>query len=36
VHIKELRRKLEVYGPRVIQTRRGSGYMLDAAPGDEV
>ncbi|QDT54119.1 Response regulator MprA [Caulifigura coniformis] len=36
VHIKELRRKLEVNGPRVIQTRRGSGYMLDAAPGDEV
>ena len=36
VHIKELRRKLEAYGPRVIQTRRGSGYMLDAAPGDEV
>jgi len=36
VHIKELRRKLETNGPRVIQTRRGSGYMLDAAPGDEV
>lgn len=28
VHIKELRRKLEVLGPRVIHTRRGSGYIL--------
>ena len=28
VHIKELRRKLEQFGPRVIQTRRGSGYIL--------
>ncbi len=31
VHVKELRRKLEAYGPRVIQTRRGLGYALDAA-----
>jgi len=28
VHVKELRRKLEAYGPRVIHTRRGSGYVL--------
>ncbi|MGV3608043.1 MAG: response regulator transcription factor [Planctomycetaceae bacterium] len=28
VHIMELRRKLEAYGPRVIQTVRGRGYML--------
>ncbi len=28
VHIKDLRRKLEQYGPRVIQTRRGQGYIL--------
>jgi len=30
VHVKELRRKLEAHGPRVIQTVRGSGYILDA------
>lgn len=35
VHVKELRRKLEVYGPRVIQTRRGLGYVLDAARDEE-
>ena len=36
VHVKEIRRKLETCGPRVIQTRRGSGYVLDAeAPGEE-
>lgn len=29
VHIKELRRKLEMHGPRLIQTRRGRGYVLD-------
>lgn len=35
VHIKELRRKLEAHGERVIQTRRGQGYMLsDRSPGD--
>jgi DNA-binding response OmpR family regulator len=28
VHVKELRRKLEGIGPRVIQTRRGQGYVL--------
>lgn len=30
VHIKELRRKLEAYGPRIIQTRRGRGYVLES------
>jgi DNA-binding response OmpR family regulator len=35
VHVKELRRKLESHGPRVIHTRRGMGYVLDAAPGEE-
>lgn len=30
VHIKDLRRKLEAFGPRVIQTRRGQGYILDS------
>jgi len=29
VHVKELRRKLEQFGPRVIHTRRGRGYVLD-------
>jgi len=29
VHIKDLRRKLEALGPRVIQTRRGLGYVLE-------
>lgn len=29
VHVKELRRKLEVHGPRVIQTLRGRGYILE-------
>jgi DNA-binding response OmpR family regulator len=29
VHIKELRQKLEKWGPRVIHTRRGLGYLLD-------
>jgi DNA-binding response OmpR family regulator len=33
VHIKELRRKLEVHGPRLIHTRRGRGYVLDASEG---
>lgn len=28
VHISALRRKLEVHGPRLILTARGSGYML--------
>lgn len=37
VHIKELRRKLEELGPRIIQTRRGQGYILDGSgvDGDE-
>lgn len=35
VHVKELRRKLEAFGPRVIQTRRGRGYILDASASDE-
>jgi DNA-binding response OmpR family regulator len=30
VHVKELRRKLEELGPRVVQTRRGQGYVLEA------
>jgi two-component system copper resistance phosphate regulon response regulator CusR len=36
VHVKELRRKLEVHGPRLIHTLRGRGYRFgksDAAPG---
>jgi len=37
VHVKELRQKLERYGPRLIQTLRGRGYRLgttdDAAGG---
>lgn len=35
VHVKELRRKLEAHGPRVIKTRRGQGYVLEPDPGDE-
>lgn len=35
VHVKELRRKLEQLGPRVVQTRRGQGYILEAAETDE-
>jgi DNA-binding response OmpR family regulator len=39
VHIKELRRKLEAHGPRLIHTLRGRGYLLGDAPdgtrGDE-
>lgn len=31
VHVKELRRKLELHGSRLIQTRRGSGYILDGS-----
>jgi DNA-binding response OmpR family regulator len=29
VHVKELRKKLEACGPRLIQTVRGRGYVLD-------
>lgn len=35
VHVKELRRKLEQFGPRLIQTRRGRGYVLEAATWDD-
>lgn len=35
VHVKELRRKLEAFGTRIIQTRRGRGYVLDAESNDE-
>lgn len=38
VHIKELRRKLEAHGPRLIHTLRGRGYLLGDPPaphGDE-
>jgi DNA-binding response OmpR family regulator len=35
VHVKELRRKLERFGPRIIQTRRGRGYVLDTDESDE-
>ena len=35
VHVKEVRRKLEAWGPRVIQTRRGRGYLLDSPPADD-
>ena len=33
VHIKELRRKLEPHGPRLIHTLRGRGYLLGDPPG---
>lgn len=32
VHVKELRRKLETSGPRLIHTLRGRGYLLGEAP----
>ena len=32
VHIKELRRKLENHGDRLIHTVRGQGYMFDSQP----
>ncbi|WP_373653470.1 response regulator transcription factor [Schlesneria sp. DSM 10557] len=35
VHVKELRQKLEAYGPRVIQTRRGMGYFLEHSSNSE-
>lgn len=35
VHVKELRRKLEALGPRVIQTRRGQGYVLDRSLSED-
>lgn len=33
VHVKEVRRKLEAHGPRLIQTLRGRGYLLGDPPG---
>ena len=33
VHIMELRRKLEVHGPRLIHTLRNRGYLLGNPPG---
>jgi two-component system OmpR family response regulator len=30
VHISALRRKIEAYGPRLIHTARGLGYVLRA------
>ncbi len=32
VHVKELRRKLEVHGSRLIHTLRGRGYLLGDSP----
>ena len=36
VHIKELRRAIETWGPRLIQTVRGRGYMLGDPPTSAV
>jgi two-component system copper resistance phosphate regulon response regulator CusR len=33
VHVMELRRKLEAHGPRLIQTLRGRGYVIEAREG---
>jgi len=33
VHVMELRKKLEVHGPRIIQTIRGRGYVFGANVG---
>ncbi len=35
VHVKELRRKLEAHGPRLIHTLRGQGYRFESADEDE-
>lgn len=35
VHVMELRRKLEAYGPRLIQTIRGRGYLFGELPTEE-
>lgn len=35
VHVKELRRKLEAHGPRLIHTLRGRGYRFDSAAQTE-
>jgi two-component system copper resistance phosphate regulon response regulator CusR len=34
VHVVELRRKLEVHGPRLIHTLRGRGYLFGEGPGE--
>jgi two-component system copper resistance phosphate regulon response regulator CusR len=36
VHVMELRRKLEAYGPRVVHTVRGRGYLFEASVPSEV
>jgi len=36
VHVMELRRKLEILGPRIVHTVRGKGYRLGEPPPDEV
>lgn len=36
VHVKELRRKLEEFGSRLIQTRRGRGYILEKSSFEDV
>ena len=33
VHVKELRRKLEAHGPRLIHTLRGRGYLFGPPAG---
>lgn len=35
VHISALRKKLEEHGPRILQTRRGIGYVLTTTPAVE-
>jgi DNA-binding response OmpR family regulator len=35
VHLKELRRKLDALGPRLIHNRRGQGYLLTGTPPRE-
>jgi two-component system copper resistance phosphate regulon response regulator CusR len=35
VHVKDLRRKLEAHGARLIHTLRGRGYRFGTAPGDD-
>jgi two-component system copper resistance phosphate regulon response regulator CusR len=36
VHVKELRRKLEAHGPRLIHTLRGRGYRFDCLAPEEI
>jgi two-component system copper resistance phosphate regulon response regulator CusR len=35
VHVKELRRKLEAHGPRIIHTLRNRGYLLGDSAGND-